>query len=265
MNEPHGVGGQVRGPIVGGYQRIEAGTQRSRAERTGGGHGPSSVRGGQGVLKRPGRAIVGRVERDLTGRCGTCAFFIVLRTNEQGVSLGECRLGCWPSPLGDTATCSSHKPIGTPWKKKGTARARRGRRARPAPSVPGRPPLPKEIDLDMDTDEFRSVLRQVLQEELGMSDATMGERWQGGELVLIPGKEGTQEKRVPIDAFFHKIVMVRDKLRVLEQKINGHSGLSDEDKVALQQYVTACYGSLTTFNALFRDREDGFVGQRTKE
>lgn len=207
---------------------------------------------------------MGRVERDLTGRCGTCAFFIVLRTNEQGASLGECRLGCWPSPLGDTATCSSHKAIGTPWKKR-TARTGRGRQTRSAAPVPTRPPLPKEIDLDMDTEEFRSVLRQVLQDELGLSDVPMGERWQGGELVLTPGKEGTQEKRVPIDAFFHKIIMVRDKLRVLEQKINGHSGLSDEEKVALQQYVTACYGSLTTFNALFRDREDGFAGQRTKE
>jgi hypothetical protein len=83
--------------------------------------------------------------------------------------------------------------------------------------------------------------------------------------VLKPGKEGTQAKEVPIEAFFHKIVMLRDKLRVLEQKVNGAKGLADDEKVQLQQYITACYGSLTTFNVLFRDREDGFQGQSTKD
>ena len=81
-------------------------------------------------------------------------------------------------------------------------------------------------------------------------------------MILKPGKEGTAEKRVPIEAFFHKIVMVRDKLRVLEQKVNGHDKLSDADKVELQQYVTRCYGSLTTFNLLFRDERDRFVGDK---
>ena len=83
-----------------------------------------------------------------------------------------------------------------------------------------------------------------------------------GELVLIPGKEGTQEKRIPLDVFFKKIVMVRDKLRVLEQKVNGNKNLSDEEKVQLQQYITGCYGSLTSFNILFKRKEDQFSGQK---
>jgi hypothetical protein len=117
----------------------------------------------------------------------------------------------------------------------------------------------------MDIDEFRRVLREVLAEELGSGRAELGGRWQGGELILKPGREGTAEKRVPLEAFFHKIVMVREKLRVLEQKLNNHDMLTDEDKVQLQQYITACYGSLTTFNVLFARREDGFVGAAGKD
>lgn len=114
----------------------------------------------------------------------------------------------------------------------------------------------------MDAEEFRSVLREVLREELGLGEPQLALRWRGGELVLKPGKEGTAEKRVPLETFFHKLVMVRDKLRVLEQRINAHSGLSSQDKVQLQQYITQCYGSLTTFNILFADRADQFIGQK---
>jgi hypothetical protein len=121
--------------------------------------------------------------------------------------------------------------------------------------------LPQEIDIDMDIEDFRRVLREVLSEELGVGDVPLGPRWQGGELVLKPGKEGVEEKRVPLEAFFHKIVMVRDKLRLLEAKVNAHSVLTDEDKVQLQSYITGCYGSLTTFNVLFSKREDHFSGQ----
>jgi len=115
----------------------------------------------------------------------------------------------------------------------------------------------------MDQETFRQVLREVLLDELGVRDVELGDRWNDGELVLVPGKEGTQEKRIPIDVFFKKIVMVRDKLRVLEQKVNGNKNLSDEEKVQLQQYITGCYGSLTSFNVLFKRKEDQFAGQKT--
>lgn len=114
----------------------------------------------------------------------------------------------------------------------------------------------------MNIDELRKVLREVLADELGRAEVALAPKWEGGEVVLRPGKPGLQEKRVPLDVLFHKIVMIRDKLRVLEQRLNAHEGLSAADKVQLQQYVTACYGSLTTFNVLFAERDDGFAGAR---
>lgn len=90
----------------------------------------------------------------------------------------------------------------------------------------------------------------------------LGTRWQGGEMILKPGDPKLALKSVPIETFFHKIVMVRDRLRVMEAQINGHKVLSDIEKADLQQYITRIYGSLTTFNILFKDKNDHFVGQK---
>jgi hypothetical protein len=185
--------------------------------------------------------------------------------------VGECALEVFAPPVRASSYCTRYRPKGATApapRPRAAGEPRRGQRhARPSspravatPPPPFRGPVPQEIDIDMDIEEFRRVLRQVLADELGLTAPELGRRWQGGELVLVPGKSDTQEKRVPIETFFHKIVMVRDRLRVLEQKINGHGGLSDEEKVQLQAYVTACYGSLTTFNLLFARPEEGFRG-----
>src|SRR5687768_2880475 len=98
----------------------------------------------------------------------------------------------------------------------------------------------------MDREELKRVVREVLEDESGFGMAPIGERWAGGKLVLQPRDTSLQAKEVPLDTFFHKIVMVRDKLRVLEQKINASGTLNDAEKVDLQQYITKIYGSLTT-------------------
>ncbi len=220
------------------------------------------------------------VERpDLEGRCGSCARFVrvvedIDHTGEVRRH-GECLLEAWPPPLYEISTCYQYVKRGTfTAKPRRPEPSRRG--AGPARSVGGsssavstaeaRAPLPITLPeelLEMDVDEFRRVLREVIQEELAVAPVELGARWRGGELVLVPGNKDTAEKRVPLEAFFRKIVSIRDKLRVLEAKLNGNAQLSDEEKVQLQQYVTQCYGTLTTFNLLFADKGDSFVGQKS--
>jgi hypothetical protein len=112
--------------------------------------------------------------------------------------------------------------------------------------------------------EIEKVLRFVLEEQSALQEIVpLGDKWIGGNLLLQPANLSLKPKEIPIEAFFHKIVMVRDRLRVLEQNINSNTVLSDEEKVNLQQYITRIYGSLTTFNILFADKEHYFVGAKS--
>jgi hypothetical protein len=107
--------------------------------------------------------------------------------------------------------------------------------------------------------DFELLLRRVIREETGLTPVTPADKWRGGSFVLRPGTAGLQEKAWPIEAFFHKIVMVRNRLRTLEQQINAMD-VPEDVKVKLQTYVTGCYGSLTSFNVLFAEDEDQFRG-----
>jgi hypothetical protein len=111
--------------------------------------------------------------------------------------------------------------------------------------------------------EVERTLKNLLQKWSDVSQVVpIADKWKGGKLIMEPGTP-TANKEVPIDTFFHKIVMVRDRIRVMEQKINA-SNLDEAEKIDLQQYITRIYGSLTTFNVLFKSTNDYFVGEKTK-
>jgi hypothetical protein len=114
--------------------------------------------------------------------------------------------------------------------------------------------------------DIEQALDNILERRLHeMQIVPMGTRWNNGTMILKPGEDGLQAKEVPIETFFHKIVMVRDRLRLIEQKINAHKVLTDEEKVDMQQYISAIYGSLTTFNVLFKETHHQFKGSGGKE
>jgi hypothetical protein len=119
--------------------------------------------------------------------------------------------------------------------------------------------------LDVPLAQFVEKITQSVLDELGVEKPgevveQLGSRWHGGRLLIHPADTSLQAKEVPLDVFFHKVVMLRNNLRVLEQKINGHEKLSDAEKVEFQQYITRSYGSLTTFNVLFKNKQDQFRG-----
>ncbi len=125
--------------------------------------------------------------------------------------------------------------------------------------------IPENISEEIEThSEVEKSLLKILRLWGGVSEIVpLGERWEKGMMILQPADKTLKAKEVPIEDFFHKIVMLRDRLRVLEQNINSSKNLSDEEKVNIQQYITRCYGSLTTFNVLFKNKEQWFVGEKS--
>ena len=124
--------------------------------------------------------------------------------------------------------------------------------------------IPDNVTEEIEThSDVEKSLLKILRLWGGITEPTpLGDRWKGGLMLLQPADKTQKPKEIPVDVFFHKIVMLRDRLRVLEQQINAHKVMSDEDKVNLQQYITRIYGSLTTFNVLFRNKEQWFVGEK---
>ncbi len=204
--------------------------------------------------------------------CQDCKALYMEAQDENGSIRGQCRLR---PELGEVPATMSYcylfrvrdaragmvKNVDT---SRATGQGRQPSRRREPAHSPQRPtlrdPVTGETDgeIAMDRDGLKQVLRELLEEETLYGYPEMGRRWQGGSIVIKPGTEETQEKSMPIDTLFHKIVMVRDRLRVLEAKINASQRLDEGEKVELQGYITKCYGSLTTFNTLFQDKADHF-------
>lgn len=122
---------------------------------------------------------------------------------------------------------------------------------------------------EVDTVSFYEVeksLREILKKWSDVSEiVAIADKWKGGTMILQPKDSNLSNKEIPIDTFFHKIIMLRDRLRVMEQKINASRTLEEQDKIDLQQYITRCYGSLTTFNVLFKNNSQQFKGESSKE
>ena len=127
--------------------------------------------------------------------------------------------------------------------------------------------IPENVTIELETvsDVERSLLKIMRMWSDVSEIVPLGDRWKGGTMILQPADKTQKGKEIPVDVFFHKIVMLRDRLRVMEQQINAHKIMTDEEKVNLQQYITRIYGTLTTFNVLFRDKEHWFVGEKSSD
>lgn len=227
---------------------------------------------------------IGRI-CSFTPLCGSC---IVYRPREtaNGLLLGTCRSrpdrGDFPctAPICDayvpragaldakgrpTEVGSTMVQLQKVARAAGVHKARAHHEPRSAPIERPRIPDGPVGELEMTREELKALIREAMDDERGVQAGVLAPKWEGGTLVLKPHDPALQGKELPLDHLLHKVVMIRDRLRVLEQKLNANDKLTDAEKVDLQAYITACYGSLTTFNVLFRDpKEDGFVGQGGK-
>ena len=206
--------------------------------------------------------------------CGSCRLWRPILEDERG-PVGPCRLRVRTGDFAGTAPACDRRlardeavpsaPPPEPRRRRAVTVAPQGpnriHAGAPARTVPEavQTPIPEEI-LDMTREELADLLRELIREET--APVALAGKWEGGTVVLKPGDPALQAKEIPIDGLLHKVVMIRDRLRVLEQKLNASDKLSAAEKVELQGYVTKCYGSLTTFNVLFRDERDRFVGEK---
>ena len=212
--------------------------------------------------------------------CQDCIGFVVKDVDERGRARGECRirpeLGKMPQGF---PACESFQARGARKDKIKPVKKPTRRRSRGSSREPKRSTSPRPFhragqkrtltlqdvtvgdtsgEINMDRDGLKQVLRELLEEETFFGYPAMSGRWENGQLIMKPADPGHQPKEVPLESFFHKIVMLRDRLRVLEAKINSHDKLSEQEKVEMQGYITKCYGTLTTFNILFGDKADQF-------
>jgi hypothetical protein len=243
----------------------------------------------RGWLRAPAPARL----RGSMAACGECRFFRMHTQADDGSWIGDCRHQPQRGDFGpDAPICisflSRNAPIPSALPEAPTRhRSRRvgsgsrpivRRAAAPEPravdgaerdedGAPISPPRKADHNADLeleleDLDMTRYELKQLLREVLEETDVQLAPKWEGASILLKPADPSLQAKEIPIDSLLHKVVMIRDRLRVLEAKVNAHPKLTDAEKVDLQQYVTRCYGSLTTFNLLFRDKRDQFEGAK---
>jgi hypothetical protein len=203
-------------------------------------------------------------------RCSDCAAFRAETREEGQPARGRCRL------RPELGTIPEHLPVCHIFQ----VRADRAEWVQVLPARRRPPPVDRDDDaaeraslqhpttgdtsgeITMDRDGLKQVLRELLEEETLYGYPEIGQRWEGGTLVLKPASPENQPKEVDLATFFHKIVMIRDRLRVLEAKLNAHEKLSEADKIELQGYISKCYGTLTTFNVLFKNSADQFSSQK---
>ena len=229
-------------------------------------------------MASPTRAYrAGESLEDFCRACKTDRMHTVIVVDADGVPLrvscGFChsehnyrggpRIGA-PAAPARSATLTGWRPDGarsTP-ESRSESRARSQSARDPFPIVSDRERTGPSMPLDPDTD-LELLLRRIIREETGITPVTPADKWRGGTLVLRPGTAGLQEKSWPIETFFHKVVMLRNRLRTLEQQVNA-ADLPDDVKVRLQGYISGCYGSLTSFNVLFAEEEDQFKGSSSE-
>jgi hypothetical protein len=203
--------------------------------------------------------------------CGSCRLWRPLVEDAARGSLGPCRLGVRTGDFAGTAPVCERflaRDAALPARPGPAPAPRRPRPVAPLVRPAGNAavpaavsaPLPEDL-LSMTREDFAELIREALRDEV--RHVELAPKWEGGTVVLKPRDPSLQPKEIPLDQLFHKVVLIRDRLRVLEQKLNATEKLSDAEKVELQQYVTRCYGTLTTFNVLFRDERDRFVGEKS--